>query len=424
MTEISKIIGREIIDSRGNPTLEVDVHLNDGTLGRASVPSGASTGAYEVLEKRDNTNRFMGKGVLDAIEIVNGKIFNSLEGINCYDQKAIDEILKRLDGTQNKSVLGGNSTLGVSLACCRAAANSKNMLLYEYIGGNKGYILPIPFMNIINGGAHANNKLDFQELMIVPFGLESFSEALRCGSEIFHSLKSILSKKSLSIAVGDEGGFAPDNINLNEALDFIISAIIQSGYQPGKNVALALDVASTEFYKDFKYNLEAENKNLDSDGMIKYLQKLCVDYPIISIEDGMAEDDWDGWKNLTLSLGGDIQLVGDDLFVTNPDRLYKGISLKVANSILIKYNQIGTLTETIEAINIAKKSSYSTMISHRSGETEDPFIADLAVALNAGQIKTGSLSRSDRLSKYNQLLRIEEKLGLDAKFNPNKNFYR
>jgi len=424
MSEISNINSREIVDSRGNPTLEVDVFLSDGSFGRASVPSGASTGAYEVIEKRDNTDRFMGRGVKNAVDIVNNKIFNSLKGQNCLDQQNIDETLIKLDGTLNKSRLGGNSILGVSLACCRAASDSKNLSLYEYIGEGKGCLLPIPFMNIINGGAHANNKLDFQELMIVPYGFLSFSDALRCGSEIFHSLKDILSKKSFSIAVGDEGGFAPNFSSLKEALDCIISAINQSGYMPGKNVSLALDVASTEFYKNNKYYLKGENKTLDSDGMIMFLENICSEYPIVSIEDGMAEDDWDGWKNLTLNLGKKVQLVGDDLFVTNPDRLKKGIEQKIANSILIKYNQIGTLTETIQAINMAKNASYTTMISHRSGETEDTFIADLSVAIDSGQIKTGSLSRSDRLAKYNQLLRIEERLSDKAQYNRDKIFYR
>ena len=424
MSEISNINSREIVDSRGNPTLEVDVFLSDGSFGRASVPSGASTGAYEVIEKRDNTDRFMGRGVKNAVDIVNNKIFNSLKGQNCLDQQNIDETLIKLDGTLNKSRLGGNSILGVSLACCRAASDSKNLSLYEYIGEGKGCLLPIPFMNIINGGAHANNKLDFQELMIVPYGFLSFSDALRCGSEIFHSLKDILSKKSFSTAVGDEGGFAPNFSSLKEALDCIISAINQSGYMPGKNVSLALDVASTEFYKKNKYYLKGENKTLDSDGMIMFLENICSEYPIVSIEDGMAEDDWDGWKNLTLNLGKKVQLVGDDLFVTNPDRLKKGIEQKIANSILIKYNQIGTLTETIQAINMAKNASYTTMISHRSGETEDTFIADLSVAIDSGQIKTGSLSRSDRLAKYNQLLRIEERLSDKAQYNRDKIFYR
>ena len=424
MVKIKKIFGREIIDSRGNPTLEVDVTLEDGSLGRASVPSGASTGAYEVIEKRDNSDRYNGKGVLDAVNIVNKDIYGALIGVNCLDQKNIDEVLINLDGTSNKRLLGGNSILGVSLACCRAAAISQHKPLYEYIGVNKGKLLPIPFMNIVNGGAHANNKLDFQELMIVPFGFNSFNDALRCGSEVFHSLKDILSKKSYSTAVGDEGGFAPDFSSLNEALDCIIEAILSSGYNPGENVSLALDVASTEFYKDSKYILEGDNKIFSSDEMVKYLETICSKYPIISIEDGMAEDDWDGWVNLTSIIGKKVQLVGDDLFVTNPERLQQGIDLKLANSILIKYNQIGTLTETIEAINLAKSYSYTTMISHRSGETEDSFISDLAVAVNAGQIKTGSLSRSDRLAKYNQLLRIEEHLGNKARFNESKNFYR
>ena len=423
MTEIKDIIGREIIDSRGNPTLEVDVILKDGSIGRASVPSGASTGAYEVVEKRDGDARFFGKGVMNAVNIVNTKIFDVLKNKNCLEQENIDNILIELDGTNNKSLLGGNSILGVSLACCRAAAKSKRVNLYEYIGQNNGNLLPVPFMNIINGGAHANNKLDFQELMIIPFGFSKFSEALRCGAEVFHSLKDILLKKSLSIAVGDEGGFAPNFSNVKEALDCIINAIERANYVPGKNVSIALDVASTEFFNESKYVLSGENKTLDNEGMILFLKDLCDNYPIVSIEDGLAEDDWEGWQSLTINLGKKIQLVGDDLFVTNPDRLKMGIEKNAANSILIKYNQIGTLTETIKAINMAKEASFGTVISHRSGETEDAFISDLSVATNAGQIKTGSLSRSDRLAKYNQLLRIEEELGNNSEFNSKKLFY-
>jgi len=423
LAEIKDIIGREIIDSRGNPTLEVDVILKDGSIGRASVPSGASTGAYEVVEKRDGDARFFGKGVMNAVNIVNTKIFDVLKNKNCLEQENIDNILIDLDGTNNKSLLGGNSILGVSLACCRAAAKSKRANLYEYIGQNNGNLLPVPFMNIINGGAHANNKLDFQELMIIPFGFSKFSEALRCGVEVFHALKDILLKKSLSIAVGDEGGFAPNFSNVKEALDCIINAIERANYVPGKNVSIALDVASTEFFNESKYVLSGENKTLDNEGMILFLKDLCDNYPIVSIEDGLAEDDWEGWQSLTINLGKKIQLVGDDLFVTNPDRLKMGIEKNAANSILIKYNQIGTLTETIKAINIAKEASFGTVISHRSGETEDAFISDLSVATNAGQIKTGSLSRSDRLAKYNQLLRIEEELGSNSEFNSKKLFY-
>ena len=424
MTIISKIKGREIIDSRGNPTLEVDVFLSDNIMGRASVPSGASTGAYEVIEKRDNDNRYLGKGVKKAVELVNNEINKALLGQNALEQNNIDDILINLDGTSNKMNLGGNSILGVSLACSRAAANSKNIPLFKHIGDDSSLTLPIPFMNIINGGAHANNSLDFQELMIVPFGFTRFSDALRCGAEVFQSLKKLLLNNDYSIAVGDEGGFAPNFSSHKEALDYIILAIENAGYMPGKNVSIALDVASTEFYSNNEYNLKGENKKLDSQGLIDFLDSLTSEYPIISIEDGLAEDDWEGWKSMTDQIGNNVQLVGDDLFVTNTDRLRRGVEEKIANSILIKFNQIGTLTETLNAINMAKKASYTSMISHRSGETEDHFIADLAVATNAGQIKTGSLSRSDRLSKYNQLLRIEELLGEDALYNKNQNFYK
>ena len=424
MTIISKIKGREIIDSRGNPTLEVDVFLSDNFMGRASVPSGASTGAYEVIEKRDNDNRYLGKGVKKAVELVNNEINKALLGQNALEQNNIDDILINLDGTSNKMNLGGNSILGVSLACSRAAANSQNIPLFKHIGDNSSLTLPIPFMNIINGGAHANNSLDFQELMIVPFGFTRFSDALRCGAEVFQSLKKLLLNNDYSIAVGDEGGFAPNFSSHKEALDYIILAIENAGYMPGKNVSIALDVASTEFYSNNEYNLKGENKKLDSQGLIDFLDSLTSEYPIISIEDGLAEDDWEGWKSMTDQIGNNVQLVGDDLFVTNTDRLRRGVEEKIANSILIKFNQIGTLTETLNAINMAKKASYTSMISHRSGETEDHFIADLAVATNAGQIKTGSLSRSDRLSKYNQLLRIEELLGEDALYNKNQNFHK
>ena len=424
MSIIHKVHAREIIDSRGNPTLEVDMILVDSTIGRASVPSGASTGAYEVIEKRDNDNRFNGKGVKKAVNIVNNLISDKLKGLNCLDQENIDNILIELDGTENKSNLGGNSILGASLACSRAASNCLNIPLFEYIGKNNGKILPIPFMNIINGGAHANNKLDFQELMIVPFGFNSFSDSLRCGSEIFQALKVIFTNKNLSTAVGDEGGFAPDLSSHSEAINYIIMAIEKAGYIPGENVSIALDVASTEFYKNGIYTLEGENKEFTSEDLIEFLSDLTDKYPIISIEDGLAEDDWTGWKKLTSKMGDKVQLVGDDLFVTNTKRLELGIKDNIANSILIKLNQIGTLTETIKAINMATAASYTSMISHRSGETEDNFIADLAVATNSGQIKTGSLSRSDRLSKYNQLLRIEELLAKDASFNNSNLFYR
>ena len=425
MSIIHKVHGREIIDSRGNPTLEVDIILEDNNIiGRASVPSGASTGAYEVIEKRDNDTRFFGKGIKKSVEIVNSIISDRLKGLNCLDQANIDNSLIDLDGTKNKSKLGGNSILGASLACARAASNSLNIHLFEHIGNNTGKILPIPFMNIINGGAHANNKLDFQELMIVPFGFNSFSEALRCGAEVFHSLKNILTNKNFSTAVGDEGGFAPDLSSHREALNYVMMAIEKAGYIPGDNVSIALDVASTEFYKDKIYTLKGEDKRFDCEDLIGFLDELATRYPIISIEDGLAEDDWDGWKILTSKMGNRVQLVGDDLFVTNTERLELGINANIANSILIKLNQIGTLTETINAINMANDASYTSMISHRSGETEDHFIADLAVGTNSGQIKTGSLSRSDRLSKYNQLLRIEELLGDDAFYNNSKLFYR
>ena len=421
---IHKVHGREIIDSRGNPTLEVDMILEDNTIGRASVPSGASKGAYEVIEKRDNDNRFNGKGVKKAVDIVNNLISDKLKGLNCLDQENIDNILIELDGTENKSNLGGNSILGASLACSRAASNYLNIPLFEHIGKKNGKILPIPFMNIINGGVHANNKLDFQELMIVPFGFNSFSDSLRCGSEIFQALKVIFTNKNLSTAVGDEGGFAPDLSSHSEAINYIIMAIEKAGYIPGENVSIALDVASTEFYKNGTYTLDGERKEFTSEDLIEFLSDLTDKYPIISIEDGLAEDDWTGWKKLTSKMGDKVQLVGDDLFVTNTKRLELGIKDNIANSILIKLNQIGTLTETIKAINMATAASYTSMISHRSGETEDNFIADLAVATNSGQIKTGSLSRSDRLSKYNQLLRIEESLAKDASFNNNNLFYR
>ena len=424
MSFIQKIHGREIIDSRGNPTLEVDVFLEGNIKGRASVPSGASTGAYEVVEKRDNDSRFFGKGVKKAVEIVNTKISSSLEGANSLDQESIDNILIELDGTKDKSNLGGNSTLGVSLACSRAASNFLNIPLFKYIGNEASNLLPIPFMNIINGGVHANNKLDFQELMIVPYGFSSFSEALRCGAEVFQSLKIILTDKGYSTAVGDEGGFAPDLSSHSEAINYIMKAIEKAGYKPGENVSIALDVASTEFYDGKIYTLDGENKKFNSEELVYFLDDLSKKYPIISIEDGLAEDDWEGWKKLTAKMGDRVQLVGDDLFVTNTARLQLGINKKIANSILIKLNQIGTLTETIKAINMATEASYTSMISHRSGETEDNFIADLAVATNAGQIKTGSLSRSDRLSKYNQLIRIEELLGGKASYNQNKLFYR
>ena len=425
MVSISDIIARQILDSRGNPTIEVDVKLNDGSLGRAAVPSGASTGKYEAFELRDKDyNFYNGLSVLNAIENVNIEIFNTFCGRNPFQQRDIDNDLIELDNSKNKERLGANAMLGFSMAVARSAAASMNLPLWKYIGGMRANTLPIPMMNIINGGAHANNSLDFQELMIVPFGFNRFSDALRCGAEVFQSLKKLLLNNNFSIAVGDEGGFAPNFSSHKEALDYIILAIENAGYTPGKNVSIALDVASTEFYSNNEYNLKGENKKLDSQGLIDFLDSLSREYPIISIEDGLAEDDWEGWKTMTDQIGKNVQLVGDDLFVTNTDRLSRGIKEKTANSILIKFNQIGTLTETLNAINMAKKASYTTMISHRSGETEDHFIADLAVATNAGQIKTGSLSRSDRLSKYNQLLRIEELLGENALYNKAQDFYK
>ena len=418
MSKIKNIIGREILDSRGNPTIEVEVLLNNGSLGRASVPSGASTGSYEVVEKRDgDNNRYFGMGVLNAVENVNNTIFKALRDEDCLDQKKIDKILIEIDGTENKDNLGGNAILGVSLACARAASVFLNIPLFSYIGDKNSRRLPIPLMNILNGGAHANNSLDFQEFMIVPLGADSFNESLRFGSEIFFSLKKILSEKSLNISVGDEGGFAPNLSSNKEALDLLLLATEKAGYSPGREVYFALDVASTELYESGKYELKGERKKLSSEEFIELLDNLCSSYPIISIEDGLSEDDWNGWRNLTKSLGDKIQLVGDDLFVTNKKRLEKGVKENVANAILIKLNQIGTLTETIDTINLAKKSNYSSIISHRSGETEDTFIADLSVAFNTGQIKTGSLSRSDRLAKYNRLIRINEYLGSDSLFN-------
>ncbi|MBC8048833.1 MAG: phosphopyruvate hydratase [Chitinophagales bacterium] len=410
MTAISDIIGREILDSRGNPTVEVDVVLEDGSMGRAAVPSGASTGAHEAHELRDGAARFMGKGVLAAVDAVNGEIFDSLQGMDAEDQSRIDHTLIMLDGTPNKKRLGANAILGVSLAVAKAAADATNLPLYRYVGGVSAKVLPVPLMNIINGGAHADNPIDIQEFMIVPSGLPSFMEALRCGAEIFHTLKKLLKDGGHNTNVGDEGGFAPNLASADAALGFIMTAIEKAGYKPGVDVFLALDAASTEFYKDGRYELHGEKKSFDAAGMVNYLADLAARYPIVSIEDGMGEDDWDGWKLLTDQLGKKCQLVGDDLFVTNPKRLREGINKGLANALLVKVNQIGTLTETIEAVEIAHRSGYKTVMSHRSGETEDATIADLAVALNCGQIKTGSLARADRTAKYNQLLRIEEEL--------------
>lgn len=407
--------GREILDSRGNPTVEVDVYCDDGSFGRASVPSGASTGQHEALELRDNNKkRFLGKGVKNAIDNINNKIAPKLIGIEIQSQSQIDKLLLKLDKTSNKSRLGANSILGVSLAVAKAGACSLDIPLYRYIGGVYANTLPVPLMNIINGGAHADNNLDFQEFMIVPYGFGSFSDAIRAGVETFHYLKSLLISKGYSTSVGDEGGFAPNLKSNEQAIELTLEAIQKAGYNPKKHIAIALDVASSEFYNKGKYKIG--NKNVSRDYMIKLYQKLIRNYEIISIEDPMYENDWEGWKNLTSSIGSDVQLVGDDLFVTNTKRLQRGIDNDIANSILIKVNQIGSLSETIDAIDMARKAGYTYIISHRSGETEDSIIADLAVATNSGQIKTGSASRSDRLAKYNQLIRIEEELGDQAVF--------
>ncbi|MBU2168695.1 MAG: phosphopyruvate hydratase [Alphaproteobacteria bacterium] len=412
MTDIADITARQILDSRGNPTIEVDVTLEDGAFGRAAVPSGASTGAHEAVELRDGDKSLWGgKGVMKAVDAVNGEIFDALSGLDAEDQRRIDETLIGLDGTANKGRLGANAILGVSLACAKASAMSAGLPLHRYVGGVTARILPTPMMNIINGGAHADNPIDIQEFMILPTGAESLSEALRMGTEIFHALKKALKDAGQNTNVGDEGGFAPNLASAEAALEFITRAGQAAGYLAGEDFHLGLDVASTEFYKDGKYRLEGEGKTLESDGMVAYLADLCERFPIVSIEDGCAEDDFDGWKLLTDRLGDKIQLVGDDLFVTNPVRLAAGIGEGLANSILIKVNQIGTLSETLDAVDMAHRAGYTAVMSHRSGETEDSTIADLAVATNCGQIKTGSLARSDRTAKYNQLLRIEEMLG-------------
>ncbi len=411
MPYIKNIIGREILDSRGNPTVEVDVMLTDGSFGRAAVPSGASTGSYEAVELRDgDKSRFLGKGVQSAILALEQEIFPALQGMDARNQRRIDRTMIALDGTKNKSRLGANAILGVSLAVAKAAAHSVGQSLYSYVGGMDAHIMPVPMMNIINGGAHADNPVDIQEFMIVPIGAKSSVQALQMGAEVFHQLKSLLKKAGQSTNVGDEGGFAPNLGSSRQALDFIMQAIQEAGYQPGKDIALALDVAATEFYENGHYHLKGEGKTLDAAGMIQYYQDLLNEYPIISIEDGLAEDDWDGWCQLTQSIGDKVQLVGDDLFVTNVERLQEGIKRSAANAILIKVNQIGTLSETLDTIRLARRHGYRVVMSHRSGETEDATIADLAVAVNAGQIKTGSLCRSDRVAKYNQLLRIEEDL--------------
>ncbi len=414
MTAIIDIAAREILDSRGNPTVEVDVTLEDGSFGRAAVPSGASTGAHEAVEKRDGGERYGGKGVTEAIRAVESEIFEAIAGMEAEDQRLIDETLIEADGTENKANFGANAILGVSLATAKAAASATGLPLYRYVGGSNARILPAPMMNILNGGAHADNPVDFQEFMIMPVGLPTFSEALRCGAEIFHALKKQLKAEGHNTNVGDEGGFAPDLKSAEHCLDVIMKAIETAGYKPGDEVALALDVASTEFFKDGKYVMEGAGKTLSSANFAAYQKKLVAAYPIISIEDGMAEDDWDGWKALTEALDGDCQLVGDDLFVTNPERLARGIEEGAANALLVKVNQIGTLSETMDAVEMALRAGYGAVMSHRSGETEDSTIADLAVATNCGQIKTGSLARSDRTAKYNQLLRIEAELGAAA----------
>ena len=419
MTTITHVHAREILDSRGNPTLEAEVGLSDGSLGRAAVPSGASTGSKEAVELRDgDKTRYLGKGVLKAVGHVNGTIAETLRGVDAADQAGLDKRLIDLDGTENKGRLGANALLGVSLAAAHAVAASKKLALWQYLSGLSGVspVLPVPMMNIINGGAHADNNVDLQEFMVLPVGFDSFSEALRSGTEIFHALKSVLKARGLSTAVGDEGGFAPDLRSNEEALETILEAIGKAGYKAGEDVLLGLDVASTEFYENGKYNLTGEGKRLSSEQFVDFLANWCAQYPIITIEDGMAEDDWDGWKQLTDRLGGKVQLVGDDLFVTNPRIFKDGIERGVANAILIKVNQIGTLSETLEAIAMADAAKYAAIVSHRSGETEDTTIADIAVATTATQIKTGSLCRSDRVAKYNQLLRIEQQLGSAARY--------
>ena len=415
MSVIIDVVGREILDSRGNPTVEVDVLLEDGAMGRAAVPSGASTGAHEAVELRDgDKSRYLGKGVLKAVEAVNGPICDALTGLRATDQVRIDDLLCDLDGSANKGRLGANAILGVSLATAKAAAQSLGTPLYRYVGGTSARVLPVPMMNIINGGQHADNPIDIQEFMIMPVGAESLRDAVRIGAEVFHSLKKALHDAGHNTAVGDEGGFAPNLSSTREALDFIMKSIEKAGYKPGEDVFLALDCAATEYFKDGKYNLAGEGTILTAAENAAYLASLVDSYPIISIEDGMSEDDWDGWRLLTDAIGDRCQLVGDDLFVTNTERLSRGIEAGVANSILVKVNQIGSLTETLAAVDMAHRAGYTAVMSHRSGETEDATIADLAVATNCGQIKTGSLSRSDRLAKYNQLIRLEEDLGENA----------
>ncbi|MDG5751344.1 phosphopyruvate hydratase [Qipengyuania sp. XHP0211] len=415
MTAIIDLHAREILDSRGNPTVEVDILLEDGSFGRAAVPSGASTGAHEAVELRDgDKDRYLGKGVMKAVDAANTEIAEAILGLDAEDQRDIDGAMIALDGTDNKGRIGANAILGTSMAVAKAAANARGLPLYSYIGGVSAHVLPVPMMNIINGGEHADNPIDIQEFMIMPVGADSLAEAVRWGAEVFHTLKKKLHEKGLATSVGDEGGFAPDLASTRDALDFIMASIEQAGFTPGEEMALALDCASTEFYRDGKYEISGESLSLSGGEMAEYLAKLCADYPIRSIEDGMGEDDFEGWKALTDLIGGSVQLVGDDLFVTNPARLSDGIERGLANSLLVKVNQIGTLSETLDAVSIANRAGYTAVMSHRSGETEDATIADLAVATNCGQIKTGSLARSDRLAKYNQLIRIEEELGDSA----------
>ncbi len=417
MTAIIDIFAREILDSRGNPTVEVDVTLEDGTMGRAAVPSGASTGAHEAVEKRDGDKaRYLGKGVLEAVASVNGELAENLIGEDATEQRAIDLMMCELDGTPNKSRLGANAILGVSLAVAKAAADATAQPLYRYVGGTGARILPVPMMNIINGGEHADNPIDIQEFMIMPVSADNIREAVRMGAEVFHTLKKELSAAGLSTGIGDEGGFAPNLSSARDALDFILRAVEKAGYKPGDDIMLALDCASTEYFKNGRYEMKGEGKTLTSAENVDYLAALCAGYPILSIEDGCAEDDWDGWQLLTERLGDRVQLVGDDLFVTNPARLAEGIAKGCGNSLLVKVNQIGTLSETLDAVMMADRAGYTSVMSHRSGETEDATIADLAVATNCGQIKTGSLARSDRLAKYNQLIRIEEMLGATAEY--------
>ncbi|MBF9050066.1 phosphopyruvate hydratase [Roseobacter sp. HKCCD9010] len=417
MSTIIDIHAREILDSRGNPTIEVDVLLEDGTMGRAAVPSGASTGVHEAVEKRDGDKaRYLGKGVLEAVAAVNGELAEGLVGFDATEQAAIDAAMIEIDGTENKGRLGANAILGVSLATAKAAADFTTQPLYRYVGGTQAHVLPVPMMNIINGGEHADNPIDIQEFMIMPVSARSIAEAVRMGSEVFHTLKKELSAAGLSTGIGDEGGFAPDLSSTRDALDFILKSVEKAGYTAGDDIMLALDCAATEYFKDGKYVFTGEGKSLSAEENVAYLQALCADYPILSIEDGCSEDDWDGWKMLTDALGDTVQLVGDDLFVTNPARLQMGIDQGAANSLLVKVNQIGTLTETLAAVDLAHRNRMTCVMSHRSGETEDATIADLAVATNCGQIKTGSLARSDRLAKYNQLIRIEEMLGETAAY--------